>query len=138
MKVRVLDPEEWARLQAEQHAPSMPFVDPGGMEVIVVENEVGDVVACLSVLTVTHLEGLWIAPEHRGRGGVLRALLRAGGELASGEAWVMGAHADGDEAMRGYLERLGGIPMPVRFCAMNPRMLETLAEQEEREACLQQ
>lgn len=97
--------------------PSLPY--GRDIDFVVVEKD-GKVVACVSVVGITHLEGLWIDPEHRGNAGVVRALLRQASTLprVRGEQWVMGGAANGDDRMRGFMERLGGVPMPVEFYAL--------------------
>lgn len=117
MKARTLGPEEWGLIEKDGMPPLFPFVDPANVDVVAVEDE-GEIVACMTVLRVTHFEGLWIAPSRRGNAGVLRSLLRRGNAIAKerGEQWVMGGAAD--DAMRGYLGRLGGVAIPMDLFAL--------------------
>lgn len=118
MKPRFLDPSEWHRLERPQIPPLFPYVNPGDMAVIAIEDDAGEIVACVSALKVTHFESLWVHPDYRGNAGVGRALLRY--TIAIAKAW--GANwAFGDiesEQMKGFVERLGGVPVPVQFYAV--------------------
>jgi len=70
------------------------------------------VVACMSVLQMTHFEGLWIDPDRRGDPGVLRALLRLGHAvpLVRGEPWVVAQVAEDPKADH-FLAKMGGLKM---------------------------
>ena len=96
---RLLPREEWSRL------PSQELLEPDS-QVYVVEHD-GEIVACGKALRVTHLEGLWIAPEYRGNAGLGRRLIRGAKLLAARWPWVW-AGAD-TECMRNILKRLGGV-----------------------------
>ena len=111
MIARILPPEEWKRLEPVQIPSLFPFVRPEDIAVIVVEDE-GKVIASLSVLKATHMEGLWIDPQRR-NAGVIRALLRQASAMARvwGNGWVFGAA--GDDCMRKILTRIGGTKIPV-------------------------
>lgn len=76
MTSRTLPREEWGRLTETDIPTVVPFVQPGEMEVIVVED--GDqIVGAWAIWRVVHLEGLWIAPAYRGKSSVARRLLAA-------------------------------------------------------------
>lgn len=98
MTGRLLPREEWRRL------PSQELLEPDS-QVYVVE-DAGRIVACLKALRVTHLEGLWIAPEYRGNPGLGLRLIRGAKTLAARWPWVW-AGADTDH-MRDIVSRLGG------------------------------
>ena len=92
--------------------PSMVAqVRPGDAQVVVVESE-GRIVASMTVLRMTHLEGTWVDPEHR-NAGTVRALLRAAGEAARkwSNGWVV-TSAD-DDQVRGILGRMHAVKLPV-------------------------
>lgn len=119
MKARILPPDEWSRLERTQ-IPMLPGVKPADIDVVVVEDE-GKVVACLSVLKITHFEGLWIDPE-RGNGlGAPKALLRLALALTEkcGSDWVWAGAAD--DRMRGILSRVGAVKLPVDSYVLNFR-----------------
>ena len=103
----MLPPEEYARLE-RTGIPLFPGVSPEDVSVVVVEDK-GKVVACMTVLRATHFEGAWIDPEHR-NAGVTRSLLRMASEIAGSE-WVFAGAAD--DHMRDVLGRLGAVMLPM-------------------------
>ena len=108
---RVLPPAEWSRL-ADTDIPSVfPYVTPETMRVIVVED--GDrIVAACALLTIVHLEGLWVHPEYRHKPGVARRLLTATLTLArSMTRWAMTAAQD-DTVRRLLTKHLGAVHVP--------------------------
>lgn len=109
---RILPRDEWSKLEGS-NAPLFGWVNPGDVDIIVVEDD-GRIVACLTVLRVTHFEGLWVDPERKGIGAA-RALLRQAMELARvrGDQWAMGAAEKGDIRMARLLDRLGGKILPI-------------------------
>ena len=72
---RLLPPDEWDKLKGTELETLAPYLNPEHTRIIVVENEVGQIVGCWSLLQFTHAEGLWIAPEHRNGSGVFRRLI---------------------------------------------------------------
>lgn len=119
MRTRILWPDEWPRINVPELPPLFPYVAPQNIAVIVAEDEAGEIIGVLSALRVTHLEGIWVKPGLRG-GGVAHALFQQALDVARtrDETWVLGGAADADEAMDGYIRRLGGFPLPVRFYPM--------------------
>jgi hypothetical protein len=117
---RILRPEEWHRINTPDLPPLVPFVEPENLAVVVVEDDAGEIIACVSAMRVTHFEGLWIKPEYRGNAGVFRALIRQAYAVprVRGEAWVFGSSAHGNDRMERMCGRLGGRELPVRFYAM--------------------
>lgn len=117
MIARILRPEEWGRLERPHIPPLTPYVRPEDMAVVVVED--GDrIAACVSVMRVTHFETLWIDHEYRGNAGVGRALLRQAVAVSKawGSRWAFGGIED--DRMRGFIERLGGVHVPLQFYAL--------------------
>lgn len=113
MKARVLPPEEWHRVDAASPLPPLwPYVRPEDVRMVVVE-EAGEIVGALAVLRMTHLEGLWLAPEYRGNPGVVRGLLKQAGTVASEWAagWVFAGVTE--QNMQGILGRMGATQIPV-------------------------
>lgn len=73
MRTRVLSPEEWPLLSALDISPALRAIDPSAATVFVAED--GDqIVGAWALITIAHVEGLWIAPAHRKRGRVLLRL----------------------------------------------------------------
>jgi len=71
---RILPQEEWHRLDGDL-AKMVPVLDPTRVTILVVEED-GVIVAHVVWYRVDHLDGLWIAPEHRGKTAVARRGLR--------------------------------------------------------------
>ena len=117
MRSRVLPREEWSRLAdgpvVESGLASLiDHLDPRDVEVRVVEDEAGEIVGCVSLLRLTHLEGAWIDPRHRGNPGVGRRLLREAQSAArKHEGWVLASSMTG--CIQRLLERLGAVALPV-------------------------
>lgn len=106
---RVLPREEYDRLAGTELETVAPHL-PESARVIVVEQ--GDaIVGCWAVFPVTHVEGLWIAPSHRGKSAVARKLL-AQMVLTARE---MGAQvvntASVSEDVTEMLDRLGAVEL---------------------------
>lgn len=120
MRTRFLPPEEWHRVKGLEVSALLPHVAPHNIALIVVEDDAGEIIGSLACLQVTHLEGVWVKPERR-NGVVVRALLRQAYELAKcrAEEFVIGGAADGDGAMDGYIGRLGGAALPLKFYALS-------------------
>lgn len=120
MRARILNPEEWPRLEGHDLSALLPYVVPQHTAVVVVEDDAGDIVATVADLRATHFEGLWLAPEHRGNAGVFRTLIREAYALPRkrGETWVFGGAGRGDARMKMLCRRLGGQPLPVEFFAL--------------------
>lgn len=120
MKARILSPEEWGKLEPEGAPCVLPYTEPENIAVVVVEDDDGAIMACVQALQVTHFEGLWIKPEHRGNAGVFRALIRQAYALpqARRERWAIGASANGDGRMDTLCTRLGGKPLQMHLYAI--------------------
>jgi len=121
MNARILPPEEWARLDAAHLPPTIPFVPSRDVAVVVVEDDAGEIVACMSVLKVTHFEGVWVDPKWRGNAGVMGPLLRLAYAIPQvrGEQWAFGGAADDCPQMQGFMGRLKGVAMPLKFYALS-------------------
>ncbi len=74
MTARILPAAEWGRLAGTELGAALPHLDPAEAAVVVVED--GDqVVGCWALVPMWHAEGVWIAPDRRGRAGVARRLV---------------------------------------------------------------
>jgi hypothetical protein len=111
---RVLPRDEYARLTATELATVWPHL-PESAQVIVVEDEDGQIVGCWSALPVLHAEGVWIAPDARRKGGVALRLLRGMREVLKDygvSTVVTGAQ---DATVADLIVRLGGRQLPGAF-----------------------
>lgn len=74
MTSRVLPIAEWDRLaETGLDLATWRQVDPHTLQVVIVEDE-GRIVACWATMACRHVEGFWLHPDHRRRGGALRRL----------------------------------------------------------------
>lgn len=71
---RLLPPEEWPRLRGTLLDPAWQDFTPTD-QVLVVEDG-GEIVGCVALFQRWHLEGCWLAPEHRGGVAAARHLWR--------------------------------------------------------------
>lgn len=112
MICRQLPPSEWNRLVGTELEASYQRLNPAWAVVLVVEDEAGAIVGCWALLTVRHVEGLWIHPDHRGRGRVAARLWTAMRRLvhASGGSAVMTAAVTSE--VEALLQRKGATVLP--------------------------
>lgn len=75
MTTRLLPASEWSRLAGTELAAAAEKL-PHDAKVLAVEDETGRLVGCWAAIPLVHVEGLWIAPEHRKAGSVGRRLWR--------------------------------------------------------------
>lgn len=76
MRARLLLRSEWARLEGTELAAVVAAAGDGDdLRIVVVEDDAGALVGAWALFPVWHVEGLWVAAEHRGRGAVARRLL---------------------------------------------------------------
>lgn len=69
--VRVLDPSEFDRLKTIEEG----FVPDSEQAVVIVAEEEGEIIGRTMLLTIAHVEGTWVHPEHR-KGTVLARLIQ--------------------------------------------------------------
>lgn len=112
MTSRILPPAEWSRLAGTEAETIWPVVDRETTRVVVVEDEAGEIVGCHVLWQVWHLDGLWIAPAHRGKAGVARRLWAT----VQRTARALGARAVMttaiDDRVRTLLGHVGAVPLP--------------------------
>lgn len=120
VRPRLLPPEEWDRINSPGLPELLPYLEPQNLTVAVVEDDEEKIVASVCAINITHFEGLWIVPEHRGNAGVFRPLIRQAYAVprVKGERWVIGGAEENDAKMRGVCTRLGGQRLPLTFYAM--------------------
>lgn len=111
MLTRILPVDEWPRLSGTELETAWPHLRPEDTSIIVVEHE-NQIVGCWAVVRYVHVEGVWVHPDHRRRGGVARRLLAAMWRTARGlgaGAVLTGAMSDD---VRGILDGLGASRLP--------------------------
>lgn len=108
MTTRILPRDEYAKLAGTELDTVWPLLDQADGVVMVIED--GDqIVGCWAVMTVTHVEGLWIHPAHRGKASVGRRLLLGMTRFLRGRTVVTSATCDD---VRRLLERVAAQPLP--------------------------
>ncbi len=75
MDTRILPRDEYAKLAGTELEAVAPHL-PATAQVVVVEDSDNEIVACWAVYPLVHVEGVWIAPKHRGKSAAARQLLR--------------------------------------------------------------
>ena len=104
----MLPQDEWVRLSEEQIPDATAYVRPEHVDVVVVEEDAGKIVASMTVMRVLHYECVWVGTPNAG---IVRSLLTKAASLAQkwGEEWAFGGAENA--RMGRVLTRLGGIPM---------------------------
>lgn len=82
MTTRILPPHEWPVLANTELGSMLEQMAPTAATVFVAEDGEA-IVGAWALITIAHVEGLWIAPEHRKRGRVLLRLWTRLLELAA-------------------------------------------------------
>lgn len=76
MTRRLLPVAEWARLDATEQLKDVWRLLPADRaQVLVVEDDAGQIVGTWAFLPVLHAEGVYVAPQHRQKSAVARHLL---------------------------------------------------------------
>lgn len=112
MTTRVLPPSEWARLAQTEMGPALAAINPDAITVIVAEDDNGEAIGCWGLVSFAHLEGMWIRPDHRRKGAVLKRMWNdiCGLAAARGIAAVFTGAAD--PAVERWILKRGGLPVP--------------------------
>lgn len=77
MKVYECDPADWAEtLKDTALEVTVPHLASCNGRVAVVTDDAGRVIGTWALLSLLHAEGVWVAPEHQGKGGVARLLMQ--------------------------------------------------------------
>ena len=120
MTVRTLPREEWGKIiEADGGRDILAAAPPTShLQVVVVEDESGAIVGSWLVYQAVHVEGLWVAPAHRGRGSVMRRLLagmtRAARALGVSSVMTHSMDPKIDDLLAGY----GGTALQGRAWAL--------------------
>lgn len=83
MTTRYLHPSEWPKLAGTELGESWRCLKPETAEVLVVEDDGGTIIGCWAIYKVMHVDGIWVHPDHRAKGGVFRRLIVGMRHLAS-------------------------------------------------------
>lgn len=75
MTTRLLRADEWDRIRETPLAFDVwRHLDASAVQIVIVEDEAGAIVACWATMACRHVEGFWVRPDHQKRGGTLRRL----------------------------------------------------------------
>jgi hypothetical protein len=112
MKPIEIPKAEWrARLAGTELEAAIVFL-PEGTRVVIVVDDAGKTVACWATMTYRHVEGLWLAPDHR-RGSKAFALLADGmRELLQADNERVVLTVANDDVVAGMLEGRGATALP--------------------------
>ena len=111
MTTRLLRADEWPLVAASGLPALLAWCPPDSASVVAVEQG-GQIVGCCAVLHLPHLEGVWIAPAHRGKAAVMRRLVAATfTEARRGCGWAFAGAAS--DAMHRVLRHLRGRALPL-------------------------
>lgn len=111
MHTRILPASEWHRLAHTDLGSVITQCDPRDTQVIVVEHD-GEIVGCWAALTIVAAEGVWVAPEHRGKASVARRLLTGMRRLAKEARVAAVLTGAADERIEHLILEHGGTPLP--------------------------
>lgn len=110
MTTRILPVAEWDRLRASLDLDTWRQVDPTTIQIVVVEDH-GEVIAHWATMACRHVEGFWVHPDHRRRGGALRRLFVGMREILNSlNATTVLTQAETDE-LKGLLDKAGATRM---------------------------
>jgi len=114
MMTRILPVEEWDRLKGMDLEGPLSMMNPEHVDVVVVEDD-GKIVAHWMLVSMLHVEGLWIAPEARKRGAVARRLWSGMRQTvaARGSSSVLTGAVS--EEVKGLLDHAGAMSLPDQF-----------------------
>lgn len=113
---RVLPPAEWPSLKATgcDLGGVIDQLDPRVASIVVVED--GDqIVGCWAALLWIHAEGVWVAPQHRGKTSVARRLWRRMRELVHEAGFRDILTAANTPEIAALLNRPGSTPVPQEY-----------------------
>ena len=113
MTSRLLPPNEWHRLKeaGAELGEVCQYLD-GAQTFLMVIEDAGAIVGCWAMFPVMHLEGVWVAPMHRGKGSVARRLLTFMRSIARLNGAALAVTTCMDAQIRQVITKLHGQPVP--------------------------
>jgi len=112
MTTRLLPPEEWHKLQGYYLGSVLEHFDPMSVAILVVEDG-SRIVAHWAMLSMLHVEGLWVDPKAKSRASVLlwRGMQRLV-QAQKASSVITGCLSD---EVRNMLQRKGAVELPSQF-----------------------
>ena len=111
MVTRVLPPEQWEMLDGTELEDVWKHLDRDKARVIVVEDDHA-IIACWALFPLYHVEGIWLHPEHRGKGRTFKRLLEHMGAVAESEGVTHVTTGCLSDQVRELLEHFGAVEVP--------------------------
>ena len=111
MVARTLPPAQWEMLDGTELEDVWKHLDPKTARVVVIEDE-GAIIACWALFPLYHVEGIYIHPDHRGRGRVLKHLMEHMGAVAESEGVTHVTTGCLSDQVRELLEHFGAVEVP--------------------------
>lgn len=112
MTSRILPAADWSLLEGTEMESLVPHLDPHTSRVIVVQDDDGTILGCWGGFPLWHGEGIYIAPDHRGKAGVARLLLEGMRQIAENSGYRSIVTASLNPDVDRMLEKLGAVPVP--------------------------
>lgn len=112
---RELPPDEWDKLAGTELAEWRPFLHPEHVQVAVVENDAGEIIACWAAVRFIHAEGAWIRDDYRGQPGPALRLWRRFRAMVERQGVSQVVTGAKDEQIARLLNRARALPMPQEF-----------------------
>lgn len=111
MTRRILDRADYHRLVGTYLEPLIDHFPPD-TDVVVVEDDDGQIVGCSSLFQRDHVEGTWIAESHRNTSGVFWSLLCGIKATAKRRGTTRVLTGSMDDRMTEFLLRMHAEPLP--------------------------
>lgn len=128
MTSRLLPVDEWPRLVGTELETVWPVLDRERAQVVVVEDDDGQIIGCWAGFPLWHAEGVTVAPAHRGKAGVARLLLAGMTGLAKANGYRSVVTAAIDPAVASLLEKHGAVHLDARHYALPVVTEETVCQ----------
>jgi hypothetical protein len=103
---RELPPEEFHRLQGHEALKGVGVPSPDTARILIAERASGEIVGFQMLVTVVHLEPIWVHPDYRGSMLPVR-LWKAATRLLDALRIPMAFSFSDNPTISGYLSRLG-------------------------------
>ena len=108
MTSRLLPREDWDRLGGTECAALIGAPPGFPAQVLVIENDAGEIVACWSLIVRHEVEGLWVRPDCRRKVAAQRRLFRDMMSLARSQGILVLRTAATEDGIAKMIEAVGG------------------------------
>lgn len=112
MTARLLRADEWPRLaETGLDMATWMALDPSSSQIVIVEDDEGQIAACWGTFAVRHVEGFWVRETHRNKGGALRRLFTGMREVLTALGSVAVVTQAETSQIAGLLKAAGATPL---------------------------